>query len=114
MANSSTTARYELDDFTTTSSNLKKHFKIEDGFDFVSVYPSNFDINEIKIAISTSNYVQKYNIIPEIIDIILNYIEIVKFSQTYKSSNIELINSNDNSIEYAILNQKTEKNGNIY
>ena len=69
------------------------------------VYHNYFSKNKLKSTLLSTEYVSKYNIINDILDIICKYhgINVSNWSTTIKSDNIHIENSQDNNITYAIL-----------
>ena len=85
---------------------LKYHLaNYETEIDFKNVYYNIYNINDLKNALLSSEYVTKYNIIDDIINIICKYNGILDWTNDdkYKSNVINVINTNNNLISYAIV-----------
>ena len=70
--------------------------------DSAALYYSYFDIKDLHDALLSTTCIQKYDIIPGIINIICEYNGITNWSNIDKSDNISIISSKDNKISYAI------------
>ena len=79
--------------------------KFKNQKDLNYIYYKYYDINDLQKTLLNTKYIDEYNIIIDIINIICEYHGITQCwtkDETYKSNNIVVINSNDNLISYAI------------
>ena len=85
---------------------LQDFFGFQQTNDSKYIYHNYFTANVLKDALLSTPLVQKYNIIDDIIVMITEYYGIIGWSNIDKSDNINIIESTDKIISYAVLKNK--------
>ena len=72
-------------------------------------YHHYFSFDMLKSALKQTELIEKLQVIDDMLHIICTFCGITKWSQTDKSSQIRVINSKDDNIEYAIITQDSNQ-----